>query len=148
VLWSLCAIALGPQDALREPAARALLSAPYALDRDALSLAFSLSARVQSARGAGPRERAALARWVSRGGDDPLEGADAAAMWQAWIKGRERPEMLDYALLLSTAGARRAELEHLRSVTEHVILTLRGRAAPETGALWRWLATGGADGRR
>jgi hypothetical protein len=145
VLWALCAVALGPQDALRRTALSALRAPAFQSDHAALSWALSLSARVVAARGAGPRERSALAGWIALGGRDALDGLDPAEAWRRWISGRERPEGIEYALMLAAAGARRAELEHLRAVAEHVI-TLSGTASPQTGALWRWLATGGADG--
>jgi hypothetical protein len=145
VLWALTGVLLGPRDVLRAAAARALASPAFERDRVALSLALSLSARISGARGSTARERDALRAWVELGGEDPLAGRDGDASWRSWIEGRERPEQLDYALVLACAGARRAELEHLRALAEHVV-RLFGRAAAATGALWRWLATGGADG--
>ncbi|MFO0559782.1 MAG: hypothetical protein U0269_17315 [Polyangiales bacterium] len=146
VLWALASVALGPRDELRSAATDALVRPAFAGDREGLSLAFSLSARISAARGATPRERAALEAWLRSGGEDPLAGADGASTWRAWMQGRERPIALDYALVLACAGARRAELEHLRSVAEHVIVTLFATTSPECAALWRWLATGGSDG--
>jgi hypothetical protein len=146
VLWALASVALGPKDDLRKVAAEALIRPVFARDREALSLAFSLSARVASARGATARERAALQAWLSAGGEDPLADRDAATTWRAWIEGRERPVALDYALVIACAGARRAELEHLRAVAEHVIVALFATASAECAALWRWLGTGGSDG--
>ncbi|MBL8680885.1 MAG: hypothetical protein JNK05_17020 [Myxococcales bacterium] len=145
VVWSLASVLLGPRDALRPLAAKTLASPAFERDRVALSLALSLAARVTSARGATARERAALSAWVALDGEDPLAECDSDATWRAWIEGRERPAQLDYALVLACAGARRAELEHLRALAEHVV-RLFGTASPATGALWRWLATGGADG--
>jgi hypothetical protein len=145
IVWALASVLLGPSDALRAVAASALSSPTYARDRTGLALALSLSARVARARGATARERAALEAWTRAGGEDPMAGRDADACWRAWIEGRERPEALDYALVLAAAGARRAELEHLRALAEHVV-QLFGHACVETGALWRWLATGGSDG--
>ncbi len=146
VLWALCSVALGPRDALRSMATEALSRPVFARDHEALSLAFSLSARVAAARGATARERGALEAWVKSGGNDPLDARDGNATWRAWMQGRERPAMLDYALVIACAGARRAELEHLRAVAEHVIVTLFASASVECAALWRWLATGGSDG--
>jgi hypothetical protein len=146
VLWALASVALGPKDELRKVAAEALIRPVFSRDREALSLAFSLSARVASARGATARERAALQAWLGAGGEDPLADRDAATTWRAWIEGRERPAALDYALVIACAGARRAELEHLRAVAEHVIVALFATASGECAALWRWLATGGSDG--
>lgn len=146
VLWALTSVALGPRDELRSVATDALVRPAFAADRDGLSLAFSLSARIGAARGATPRERSALDAWIRSGGEDPLAGADGASTWRAWMQGRERPSALDYALVLACAGARRAELEHLRSMAEHVIVTLNAGTSPECAALWRWLATGGCDG--
>jgi hypothetical protein len=146
VLWALASVALGPKDELRKVAAEALIRPVFSRDREALSLAFSLSARVAAARGATARERAALQAWLGAGGEDPLADRDAATTWRAWIEGRERPAALDYALVIACAGARRAELEHLRAVAEHVIVALFATASGECAALWRWLATGGSDG--
>lgn len=146
VLWAMASVALGPRDELRSVATDALMRPVFAGDREALSLAFSLSARISAARGATAREKAALDAWVRSGGEDPLSTADTATIWRAWMQGRERPIALDYALVLACAGARRAELEHLRSVAEHVIVALFSTTSPECAALWRWLATGGSDG--
>lgn len=144
VIYALMGLLLGPADALREAAAQALSSPVYASERTGISLAISLSAKVD-VRGPTPRERSALEQWVAVGGEDLLAGREGREVWSQWITGRERPKGLDYALLLATAGASRAALEQFRSVAEHLCM-LWGEASMEAGMLWRWLAMGGADG--
>lgn len=145
VVWALMSALLGPRDEARTPAARALSKPAFARDREGIALALAIAGRASNARGATAREKSALDAWTREGGEDPLADRDAQQSFRAWVQGRERPAMIDYALVLACAGARRAELEHLRAVAEHLV-TLFNTATPECAALWRWLATGGSDG--
>jgi hypothetical protein len=144
VVYALMSLLLGPVDALRAPAVQALVSPQYALDLPGISLAVSLSAK-SAVRGPTDRERGALEHWTAAGAPDPLAGRNGNEVWSLWITGREMPECLDYALVLATAGAQKAAVEQLRSVSEH-LCNLWGRASPQVGMLWRWLALGGPDG--
>ncbi|MDP3275631.1 MAG: hypothetical protein Q8Q09_10580 [Deltaproteobacteria bacterium] len=144
-VYALMGALLGPNDDLRGPSARTLVERPYRDEHSAIALALALSAHVRAARGASAREKAAYRAWCDAGGADARALCEPDSQWQRWLSGRECPEGLDHALVLATAGAKRAELEHLRAVAEHLI-SLWGRASAFTGALWRWLALGGADG--
>ncbi|MEI8256003.1 MAG: hypothetical protein WCJ30_10065 [Deltaproteobacteria bacterium] len=138
LVYALVGESLGSSGATREPCLEALAGA-HADEQPGIALALAMAASMRGIRERDDRQRAAWDGFVARVPGDPLDGVAPDRAARAWRDDEPAPVALDHALLLTTAGAPRATVEHLRAFALHVV-TRRGRATPPAARLLAWLA--------
>ncbi len=138
LVYALVGESLGSSGATRDACLDALVAA-HADEQPGIALALAMAARVPGVRERDDRQRAAWEGFVARVPGDPLGGVAPDRAARAWRDDEPAPGAFDHALLLDTAGAPRATVDHLRAFAQHVIRR-RARATPPAARLLAWLA--------
>lgn len=115
------------------------LAAAHEEDRPGIALALAMAASLPGVRERDDRQRAAWEGYVTRTPGNPLGDVTPESAARAWRASEPSPAALDHALLLASAGAPRATVEHLRAFALRVIQR-RERATPPAARLLGWLA--------